>query len=144
MSGHAGAQSIITVVRAPALVDESVANAVSAAVDMVGYDRVRFMIQVGAMVSGATLDAWVQESAESNLGNGTNISGAAVVQIANTSNNNVFVIDVYRPAKRYVGVVANAGTANVTLASILAERFRGTGVVPPTSPAAQYVSVNAN
>lgn len=130
---------------AAALVDESAANVKPTGVDMTGYDRVRFMIQIGAMVSGATLDAWVIEDANSNMTNGTNITGAALVQVANTKNNSVQVIDVHRPSKRYVGVTLNAGTANVTLLSVLAERFRGTGVVPPSQGANdQYVAVQAN
>lgn len=144
-NSHAGAKSIVTVARAPALLDESAANSVSAAIDMKGYDRVRFLFQIGAMVNGSTLDAWVVESNESNLGNATNISGAALVQVANTANNSVQVLDVRRPSKRYVGVTSNAGTANVTLLGILAERFVGSGVLPPTQPTGfQYVAVNAN
>jgi hypothetical protein len=111
---------------------------------MVGYDRIRFMVQIGAMVNAATLDVFAVESDESNLGNATNITGAALVQVANTGNNNVHIIDIHRPALRYVGVYSNAGTANVTLLGILAERFRGSGGVPTQAAGGQYVAVNAN
>jgi hypothetical protein len=145
MSNHAGAKSLTTVVRAPALLDESVANALSAVTDMVGYDRVKFIAQIGAMVNASTLDIFAVESNESNLGNATNITGAALVQVANTANNSVQIIDIHRPSKRYVGVYSNAGTANVTLLGILAERFRGSGVMPATQTAGhQYVAVAAN
>lgn len=142
---HAGANSIVTVVRAPALLDESAADSLSAVVDMQGYDRVRFIHQVGAMVNGATLDSHVVESDESNLGNHTNVAGASLATVPNTQNNSVHVIDVFRPTKRYVGVVSGAGTANVTLLGILAERFRGSGSVPIT-PAGdnQYVAVRGS
>lgn len=145
MTNHAGAKSLVTVVRAPALLDESAANAVGTGVDMKGYDRVRFLVQIGAMVNGATLDAHVIEDHLSNMTNGTNITGASLVQIANTKNNSVQVIDVHRPSKRYVAVSLNAGTANVTLISVLAERFPGTGTTPRTQGANdQYVAVQAN
>lgn len=145
MSNHAGAKSLTTVVRAPALLDESAANSLSAVIDMVGYDRVKFIAHIGAMVNASTLDVFAVESNESNLGNATNITGAALVQVANTANNSVQIIDIHRPAKRYVGVYSNAGTANVTLLGILAERFRGSGVTPATQPSgAQYVAVQAN
>lgn len=142
---HAGANSIVTVVRAPTLLDESAANALSAVSDMSGYDRIKFQIQVGAMVNGSTLDVWAVESDESNLGNSTNITGAALTQIANTANNTVHVIDVFRPSKRYVGIYANAGTANVTLLAATAERFRGTGTTPITPASShQYVAVRGS
>jgi hypothetical protein len=143
-SNHAGAKSITTQILAPVLVDQSAANTLSSAADMNGYDRVKLIYNLGAMVNGAILSSWAVESNESNLGNNTNITGAVLTNITNVSNNNVAIIDIHRPTKRYVGVVVDAATANITTLSVLAERFRGSGVVPPTSPAQQYVSVQAN
>lgn len=151
MTTHAGPKSIVTVARAPALLDESAANALSASIDMQGYDRVRFIYQIGAMVNGSTLSSFAVESNESNLGNATNMVNAEnasqqirITNVANTGNNNVVVLDIYGATKRYVGVYADAVTANVTLLGILAERFRGTGVLPPTLPTGgQYTSFRA-
>lgn len=138
---HAGMKSIVTVARAPALVDESAANALSSVIDMKGYDRVRFIYQIGGMVNASTLDSHAVESNESNLGNATNMVNVEntsqvieITQVANTGNNNVVVLDIYGSTKRYVGVYVNAGGANVTLLGILAERFRGTGVMPTSLP----------
>jgi len=145
MSNHAGAKSVVTIVRAPLILDESVANSLSAVSDMKGYDRIRFIAQIGAMVNASTLDIFAVESNESNLGNATNITGAALVQVPNTENNTVQIIDIHRPSKRYVGVYSNADGANVSLLAILAERFPGTGTTPRTQPTShQYVSVQAN
>lgn len=149
---HAGQKSTLSVAIAPALVDQSAANTLSAAIDMQGYDRVRFIFQLGAMVNGSALSAFAVESNESNLGNATNIVNventsqqAALVNIANTANNSVAVLDIFRPTKRYVGVYIDAVTANITLMDVLAERFRGTGVVPPgTIGEQQYVSFRAS
>jgi hypothetical protein len=150
MSKHAGAKSVLTVARAPALLDESAANALSAPIDMKGYDRVRFIFQIGGMVNGAVLAAHAVESNESNLGNATNMVNAentsqviAITNVPNTANNNVVVLDIYGSTKRYVGVYANAETANVTLLGILAERFRGTGVMPDQPSGSQYTSFRA-
>lgn len=151
-SGHAGAKSLVTVALAPALIDNTAANTLSAAIDMQGYDRVRFIYQLGGMVNGSSLSTWAVESNESNLGNSTNIVNAentsqqaALVNVANTDNNSVQILDIYRPTKRYVGVYVDAAAANITLMGVLAERFRGTGVLPATQPSGhQYVSVRAN
>lgn len=153
MGNHAGEKGIITVALAPALIDQSAANTLSAVIDMQGYDRIRFIYQLGGMVNGSSLSTWAVESNESNLGNATNIvsadnssNQAALVNVANTYNNSVQVLDIHRPAKRYVGVYVDAVTANITLLGVLAERFRGTGVAPTGAEAtgSQYVSVRAN
>ncbi len=145
MSNHAGAKSITTLIVPAQLIDQSAANTLSSAADMTGYDRVKFQYNLGAMGSGAVLSTWAVESNESNLGNSTNITGAALVNVANTGNNNVLVLDIHRPAKRYVGVYVDAATANITTISVTAERFRGTGTDPITAPTGgQYVVVQAN
>lgn len=134
---HAGEKSVMTVALAPALIDQSAANTTSAAIDMKGYDRVRFVYQLGGMVASSVLASWAVESNESNLGNNTNMVNAentsqqvALTNVANTANNSIQVLDIFRPTKRYVGVVVDAGTANITLLGVIAERFRGTGVLP--------------
>lgn len=151
MNNHAGPRSIISVARAPALVDESAANALSAVIDMQGYDRVRFIYQLGAIVNGGSLSTWAVESNESNLGNATNITHAnnssnqaKLTNVTNTYNNTIQVLDIHRPAKRYVGVYVDAVTANITLLGIMAERIRGSGGIPTQATGAQYVSVQAN
>lgn len=150
--GHGGAKSLTTVVLAPALVDQSAANTNSVGVDMKGYEKVRFIYQIGGMVNGSSLSTWAIQSNESNLGNATNVTYtasngstgvlASLVNVANTANNSVQVLEIVRPTKRYVGVTVDAVTANITLLGILAERFPGTSTTPPTQPSgAQYVSV---
>lgn len=151
MTTHAGQKSNLSVALAPALIDQSAANTLSAAIDMKGYDRIRFIYQLGGMVSGSSLSTWAVESNESNLGNATNMVNAenssqqiALTNIANTSNNNVAVLDIYGSTKRYVGVYVDAVSANITLLGVLAERFRGTGIMPPTTKGeTQYTSFRA-
>lgn len=152
-ASHAGAKSLTTVVLAPALIDQSAANTNSVGVDMQGYERVKFIYQIGGMVNGSSLSTWAIQSNESNLGNATNVTYtntttgttgvlAALVNVANTANNSVQILDIERPTKRYVGVTVDAVTANITLLGVLAERFPGTSTTPPTQPTGfQYVSV---
>lgn len=152
MPNHAGANSIISVALAPALVDQSAANTLSAVFDMQGFDRIRFIYQLGGIVNGGSLSTWAVESNESNLGNATNITHAnnssnqaKLTNVTNAYNNTVQVLDIHRPAKRYVGVYVDAVTANITLLGVIGERIRGTGNVPISqTTGAQYVSVQAN
>lgn len=145
MAGHAGQdQPVIRSERAASLLDKDTASGIStqaAGTDMQGYDRAAFDIIIGTAVSGAVLTAWLVESNESNLGNATNIMQASnsSAQIAITSvgasanqNNTVRTLEVYRPAKRYVGVRAQTTTQNITTLSFVSRKWRGTGVVPAT------------
>ena len=148
----AGQDSVYSVALAPALVDQSAANTNSAAIDMQGYDRVKFIYQLGGMVNGSSLSTWAIESNESNLGNATNIvSGedgttqAALVNVTNAYNNTIQVLDIYRPTKRYVGVTVDAVSANITLLGVVAERIRGTGTNPALLTTGwQHVAVRAS
>lgn len=148
----AGQHSIFKLALADQLIDQSAANTVSSVIDMQGYDRVRFIYSIGAIGNGGSLSTWAISSAESNLGNATNLVNAentsqqiALVNVANTYNNSVQVLDIYRPPNRYVGVTVDAVTANITTLSVIAELIRGTG----TNPAAlttgwQYVKMRAS
>lgn len=152
VSTHVGQKSLMTVALAPALIDQSAANTLSAPIDMKGYDRVRFIYQLGGITNGGALSTWAVESNESNLGNATNMVNAentsqqvALTNVANTANNSVQVLDIYKPTKRYVGVYVDAVTANITLLGVLAERFRGTGVAQDANAAGfQYVAMKAS
>jgi hypothetical protein len=143
MPGHAGQdQPVVRSERAQALLDKDTASGIATqanGTDMAGYDRAAFDVIIGLAVSTAVFNAWLVESNESNLGNATNIQQAAnsSLQIAITSpaasanmNNTVRTLEVYRPAKRYVGVRCSTATANITSLSIVSRKWRGTGKLP--------------
>lgn len=145
MAGHAGQdQPVIRSERPPTLLDKDTASGIATnanGVDMAGFDRVAFDISIGTAVSSAVFNAWLVESNESNLGNATNIMQAAnsSAQIAITSpaasgnmNNTTRTLEVYRPAKRYVGVRYSTATANITTLSCVSRKYRGTGKTPTT------------
>lgn len=138
-------QPKVTMVRAAALLNKDsgggVATTTATPIDMAGYDRVAFDIGIDTAVSGAVFDAWVVESAESNLGNATNVmkqsnssAQIAITQATASANMNATVrtLEVFRPSKRYLGVSIRTATQNITTVHIQARQYRGTGLVPPT------------
>ena len=143
---------IYKVALAPALVDQSAANTLSAVIDTQGYDRVTFIYQLGGIVNGGSLSTWAVSSAESNLGNATNMTNAentsqqiALTNVTNTYNNTVQVLDIYRPPNRYVGVYVDAVTANITLLGVIAKLERGTGTNPASLTTGwQHVKMRAS
>jgi hypothetical protein len=113
------------------------------ALDMQGWDGCLFLFNIGAMASGATFDARVMSSANSNFSGNSNVTNAALVQVTNAGNTNIVGIDVYRVSDRYLKTVTTPAVANVTFSGT-AIRYRRNGVNPPTQSAAAIVKVQAN
>jgi hypothetical protein len=111
-------------------------------VDTLGYDGVRFEISIGALLSAATLDAYVKRDSASAFTTSTNITGAALVQVTSSAanSNSVAVIDVYRPAQRYLKLVLTSAAASVAVAAT-ASLYRRSGLLPPTQTALQVVKI---
>lgn len=120
------------------------ANANTTTIDMSGWDGVEFEFALGVMASGVTLDAYVQNSANSNFSGPTNITNAVLTQVANTSNATLQILDVYRPSLRYVrcSTVPGAGV----FCSVVSRRYRRSGILPPTQATTtnQRVAVQVN
>lgn len=100
-------------------------------IDTAGWDGIEYKFNVGTMANGATFDARVVSSANSNMAGNTNITNAAITQLANTSNANMVIIDVWRPTNRYVRSAVQPATANSTFGCV-ATLYRRTGVTPVT------------
>jgi len=140
LGGHAGLGTRVLTTKEFTAAIGSV-TATGAGQDMLGWDGCRFVISLGAMASGATFDAYVVRDDNSSFTSQTNITNAALTQVANTSNTNIFVIDVFRPAERYVRLIAAPGVANTTYC-VTADRYRRGGILPPTQTALQSVTVS--
>lgn len=112
-------------------------------VDMSGWEDVQFHINVGAITGAGTLAAVIQEDTASNFGTAANVANAALTNITNTTPNNVMVLGIARPTKRYVRLLVTQA-ANTVVASATCIRRRRTGVLPPTAAASQTVILKEN
>jgi len=113
------------------------------AFDMQGWDGICYVFNLGAMTASGTFDARIMASNTSAFTVNSNITNAALTQVANTSNTNAFVIDVYRPTLRYIKSVTTPAVANTQFA-VTAIRYRRSGILPPTASALQTVKVAQN
>jgi hypothetical protein len=120
----------------------SSANVNGTIYDMQGWDGILYCYDLGAIASGGSFTAYVQNSANANMSGAANVAGAALANIANTANTNIAIIDVYRPSSRYVQDIA-VPNANVTF-GVTAVQYRRSGVLPPTQKAQQVVKVQVN
>jgi hypothetical protein len=120
------------------------AGAVNGAIiDTAGWDGVMFSIAIGAITGAGTLDAFVARSANSNFAGAVNINNASLVQVTNANPNSIAVIDVYRPAQRYLRLTLTQA-ANTVVAGANVNLYRRNGILPSTHTATQVVRVAEN
>lgn len=106
-------------------------SANGAGVDMNGWEGVAFVLALGAI--DGTQDMKAQRDDNSGFSSAVDITGAALVQVADTGDNKLYILDVGRDliTERYVrAVVTNGAGATADFQAVLAFRYRGVGRFP--------------
>ncbi len=111
-------------------------------IDMSKFKRAFYVIQIGVMNTGTTLDARLQSSAFSSLNTVVNITGTNIAQVAAASNSNTIITIEVRADQvaqqnaghRYVRLNCVLGTSEANIAVI------GYGCDPIQHPSDQYVN----
>lgn len=85
-------------------------------IDSANADGVLFLVRMGAIVSGAVTSLKVQHSDTTTNGDFVDVAGTAQT-IGDTDDGEIFVVDVKKPAKRYVRIVVSRATQDATVAS---------------------------
>ena len=113
--------------------------------DMLGWDGILYLIELGVISAGGTFDAKVQRDDNSGFSSATDISGAALTQVtqAGGGSSKLYCIQVYRPSERYLRLSMTEGTA-AALVGVTAVQYRGQGLLPATQVAAQSIKVVEN
>lgn len=137
MARHLGlSDEVLTTMHITLRSASSVVN--GTAVDMQGWDAVRFVIPHGTFGVNSTLDGLVQTDDNSGFNSATNVANSNLTQIVNA--NGVAIIEVYRPTERYVRLQLTPAV-NAIIHGATADQYRRNGILPPTQSAVQYVKV---
>ena len=97
----------------------------STAVDMAGFDGVRFIVALGAGAAGSIGQVKAQQC-DTVGGSYNDITGSGgAVFTPTTDDNKVYVLDVLRPARRFVRCVVLRGTGNTVIDAVIAEQYGG-------------------
>ena len=94
------------------------ADRTGAVLDMQGYDGVLMVVKLAAVVNGGTNSIKAQQGELANGNDMADLEGTKIV-IADDDDNQVFMIDLYRPAKRYVRLYVDKDAANACAESAL-------------------------
>lgn len=86
------------------------------ALDMSGYEGVLVVVRMGAITSGAATSIKMQQDAASTMTSAADLAGTSQT-IADDDDNEIFVIDLYRPTERYVRLYVSRGSQNAVVAS---------------------------
>ena len=115
------------------------------AVDTAGYEGVRFIFSFGAITGSAVTSVAAASLATSAPTPGTDDIAGSSITVPDTADDKIFILDIYKPALRYVRPFVKRATQNAVLNSIIAELYGHSGLHPIAKDAtviAQELSVS--
>lgn len=102
-------------------------------IDMANFEGVIFLAAFGTLDTGAVTGLKAQQGLQSNLSDAADLAGTALA-ITDAADNKLLVLDVFRPAERYVRPVVTRGTADAVIDGVIAIQY-GPRVLPVTQDA---------
>jgi len=92
--------------------------------DMQDYDGVLMIVKFASIASGATTSIKAQQGAASDMSDAADLSGTSI-SVADDDDNQIFVIDLYKPRERYVRLVVAKDSSNATAESAIYIQYSG-------------------
>ena len=90
-------------------------------VDTQGFEGARFICGFGAITSGAVTSVKVQQC-DTSGGNYADLEGTGIT-VADDDDNQITVVEVYRPRERYLKHVVDRGTQNAVIDFLIVELY---------------------
>lgn len=106
-------------------------------IDTANCEGLIFIIKFGAITAGAVTSVKLQQSQDSGGASAADLEGTAQT-VADDDDNQVAVIDIFRPRERYVAAVVDRGTQNAVIDSIICIKY-GQKKVPVSQDSSHVV-----
>lgn len=91
-----------------------------------GWDGVLFVAAFGALTATQVTQIKAQQSDDDGSSDAySDLAGSLVGPLADGDSNDCLAYDVQRPAKRWVRLVVDRGTANAVIDGVIAIKYRG-------------------
>ena len=97
--------------------------------DMAGFDGVLMIVKFAAIATGATTSVKAQQGAAANMSDAADLEGSGIT-VADDDDNQLFVINMYRPAERYVRIYVDKDTSNASGEAAIYVQYGGSGALP--------------
>lgn len=98
----------------------------STVVDMQNFEGVRFLVGFGAITAGGVQGVKVKQATAKTsataLTNGADLAGT-LVSVADDDDNDIAIVDIYRPLERYLQPVVTRATQNSVVEFVIAEQY---------------------
>ena len=89
------------------------ADRTGAALDMLGFRGVLMVVKFAAIATGAVTTIKAQQGAIANLSDAADLAGTGQT-VADDDDNQIFVIDLFEPVKRYVRLFVDKDASNAS------------------------------
>ncbi len=86
--------------------------------DMQNFEGVLMIVKFATIAAGATTSIKAQQGAASDLSDAADLEGTGIA-VAADDDNQVFIIDLYRPRERYVRLVVDKDGSNAVAESAI-------------------------
>jgi len=124
----------VKITRVLAAVSDGQAASATDILDMSGFEGVMFIAKVADVTSGSVLTLQVQQDALNGAGSMANLTGAVATYTAGATDadDDLLVVDVYKPEKQYVRAVLTSATQNAVKDGVIAIQYGPVRKVPIT------------
>jgi hypothetical protein len=85
-------------------------------IDMSGFEGVAAIVRMGAITANAVTSLKMRQSDNSDMSSPGDVTGTAQT-IADDDDEEIFYVELFRPAKRYVQLYIDRGTQNAVVSS---------------------------
>lgn len=142
MQGHNLTDNVKTV-RAKAASAAGATDIESDIMDTLGFEGIRFIVPFGTITSGAVTSVKAQQDVANAAGGMADIIGTGIT-VADTDDDKLVILDIFRPKERYVRCVVKRATQNAVVGEIIAELYRPglAAVTKDASVSSQEIHVN--
>jgi len=102
-------------------------------IDMLGFEGVRFIFAFGAITAGAATSVAAASLDTSSPTPGTDDLAGSKITVADTDDDKIFILDIYKPRLRYIRPFVKRATQNAVVNCIIAEQYGKKGFQPITA-----------
>jgi hypothetical protein len=95
-----------------------------ATLDMAGYDGVLTIVKFATIAADGTNSIKMQQGASATLTDAADLAGTKI-DVAHDDDNQIFVIDLFKPTERYVRVVVDKDTSHACAESAIYIQYAG-------------------
>lgn len=100
------------------------ADRTGATLDMQGWDGVLMIVKFAAIADTAVTKIKAQQGEASDMSDAADLAGTGI-DVAGDDDNQIFIIDIYRPRERYVRLYVDKDASNATAESAVYIQYKG-------------------